>query len=50
MNSFKNIYKNNMVDGIISGSKFTQKLKHIATDSMKACSLMIDPEKKGHNF
>lgn len=26
------------------------KMKKIATDSIKACSLMIDPEKKGHNF
>ena len=26
------------------------KMKKIATDSIKACSLMIDPQKKGHNF
>ena len=26
------------------------KMKKIATDSIKACSLLIDPEKKGHNF
>lgn len=25
-------------------------MKKIATDSMRACSLMIDPDKKGHNF